>query len=234
MECIVLSASEERRTALQWQTENLGADWRCTPVWQASQAISRLRERYAGLVIASPGAETQALMSILTARPLLAPPYVLGDGFSAQDGELPPLEALPGRLRTWKCDGHLPSLCEGQLPAAETLAVGLLRALGVSPRLRAWDFLPGMVAMTAVHPPMLTDLQHGLYPLTGRRCGMTACAVERSLRLCVESTWSRGSLTALERFFGSSVDPDKGKPTNREFLCRLQERVTLSANRLRR
>ena len=89
-----------------------------------------------------------------------------------------------------------------------------------------------MVALTAVHPPLLTDLTHALYPLIARRHGKKPAAVERSLRLCIESTWMRGDLTGLERFFGCSVDPDKGKPTNREFLCRVQERVTFAARRL--
>ena len=64
------------------------------------------------------------------------------------------------------------------------------------------------------------------------RHGMTAAGVERSLRLCVESTWMHGSLSALERFFGNSVDPERGKPTNREFLCRVQERLALAMQRL--
>ena len=55
---------------------------------------------------------------------------------------------------------------------------------------------------------------------------MVIWAVERA-RL------GQGELARLERFFGSSVDPDRGKPTNREFLFRLQERVTLGALRLR-
>ena len=44
----------------------------------------------------------------------------------------------------------------------------------------------------------------------------------------------RGSIGALDRFFGSSVDPEKGKPTNREFLCRIREHITLGALRLGR
>ena len=112
------------------------------------------------------------------------------------------------------------------------LAQGLLNALGVPERLRAWDFLPDMTALTAVHPPLLTNLRGRLYPMAGASCGLSAAAVERSLRLCVESIWSRGNLAVLERFFGSSVDPERGKPTNREFLCRVQERIVLAARRL--
>lgn len=233
MECIIL-VPEERRTALQWRLEDLGEEWRCIPAVQAEAALRLLQERTPQLLVLGACQEAAALMAALTEQPLLAPPYVLGDGFPAADGELPEGEELPGLLRDWKRQGRLPALCGFRMEEATVLARGVLHALGVSPRLRAWRFLPEMVALTAVHPPLLTDLQHGLYPLAARSCGMTAAAVERSLRLCVESTWSRGDLAALERFFGSSVDPDKGKPTNREFLCRMQERVTLGARRLRR
>lgn len=234
MECIILAEAAARRTALQWQLEDLGADWRCIPVSQAEQAMQLLREQPPGLAVLGACEEAALLAAALTEQPLLAPPYVLGDGFSAVDGELPALAELAELLRAWKREGRMPALTSLRMEEAVSLARGLLRALGVPERLRAWGFLPEMVALTAVHPPLLTDLQHGLYPLVGRRYGMTAGAVERSLRLCVESTWSRGALTALERFFGSSVDPDKGKPTNREFLCRVQERVTLGAERLMR
>lgn len=234
MECIVLAEDARRRRQLQWQLEDLGADWRCTPVTQAEQAVELLRSQAVEVVVAAACGEAAMLVEMLRAQPLLAPPYVLGDGFPALDGEMTAIAELPALLAAWKRTGRLPVLSRLRLREAEALAAGLLRALGVPERLRAWRFLPEMVALTAVHPALLADLTHGLYPLVGRRYGMTAGAVERSLRLCVESTWSRGALTGLERFFGSSVDPDRGKPTNREFLCRVQERVTLAASRLRR
>lgn len=234
MECVVLADTQGRRTALQWALEDLGEDWRCIPCFQAEQTLHLLRTRGVELVVLTASPESAALLSLLHAQPLLAPPYLLGDGFPAPDGPLPPLPELPGLLEHRRCTGCLPALCPLRLPEAEALARGLLHALGVPQGLRAWAFLPGMIALTAVHPPLMHDLAHGLYPLLARQHRMTPAAVERSLRLCVESTWSRGELSRLERFFGSSVDPDRGKPTNREFLFRLQERVTLAARRLRR
>ena len=145
---------------------------------------------------------------------------------------IPTLEDLPALLHHWRNEMYLAAMAEQHLQTAANMASALLRAMAVPPRLKAWAFLPEMAGLTAVHPPLLTDMTHGLYPLMARRYGMTPGAVERSLRLCVEATWSRGDLAALERFFGSSVDPDRGKPTNREFLCRVQERVTLGARRL--
>ena len=207
------------REALWWQyqVEDLGEEWRCVPAGEE-------------LLLLLPGREGQLALRELLDAPPVAPPYMLGQG--APDGPLPPVHALPALMQSWRRELRLPAMAAHHLPRTEEMASALLRMLEVPQRLKAWDFLPEMCALTVVHPPLLTDLQHGLYPLIGQRHGLSAGAVERRLRLCVESTWIHGSLPALERFFGASVDPEKGKPTNREFLCRAQEWLTLAMKRL--
>ena len=147
-----------------------------------------------------------------------------------KDGRLPEISQLPA----WFSVLRLPALAAAHLPECTELARQLLTALGMPRTLRAWAFLPEMAALTVVHPPLLTDVTHGLYPLMAHRAQLTPCAVERRLRLAIESTWNRGDYDAIARFFGQSVDPERGKPTNREFLCQLQERLTLSARRMER
>ena len=232
MECIVLAEAAKKRREIAWAMEDLGADWSGTGAATAEQAWALLAERPVQLVALTACPEAAVLARQLEAWPLLAPPYIMGDGFPAADGLLPPPVRLSVLLQAWKRMGRLPVLHRRRLGEATGLARGMLHALGIPAGLRAWDFLPEMAGLTVVHPPLMTDMTHGLYPLIARQYGMTPGAVERSLRLCMEATWSRGDLAALERFFGSSVDPDRGKPTNREFLCRVQERVTLGARRL--
>ena len=48
----------------------------------------------------------------------------------------------------------------------------------------------------------------------------TPAAVERCLRVAVESVFTQGSMQGIERCFGATVDPEKGKPTNRIFLAK--------------
>lgn len=228
MEVVVLASSEMTGRRIQYEMEDQGADWCCRVATHAGQAVSLLGD--AEVLYLLPCAEGESLLSAWAERPPLAPPYIFGS--NAPDGTLPPLGELPNRLAVLRRAGRLPALSARHLPEAIQLADALLQAMAVPPRLHARVFLPEMLALTAVHPPLLRDLKHGLYPLIGGHHAMTAAAVERSLRLCVESTWSRASLDALERFFGSSVDPERGKPTNREFLCRMQERLTLSMQRL--
>ena len=217
--------------AIQLEVENLWPEWRCHAAMTAARAWTLLQEGAEVLLLAR-GRESDALLQMLAAHPLLAPPYVLGMNMPAPDGTLPDVNALPDLLQSWQLAGRIPQLAGHHLQRAEEMAAALLRNMGVPARLRAWAFLPEMIGLTVVHPPLLEGVQHGLYPLIAARRGMTAAGVERSLRLCVESTWSRGSLAALERFFGASVDPERGKPTNREFLCRMQEWVTRAMKRL--
>lgn len=234
MKCIAVAETEYQRCALQYQLENLGEEWRCCTAGQAALARQTMKERPVQLLLLAPCAESALLLESLRLQPMLAPPWMLGLGFPAPDGCLESLDGLPALLCKWQAEKRLPALSGLLLPEAAALAQALLHALGVPARLRAWEFLPDMVALSAVHPSLMADLSHGLYPLTAQRHSMTAAAVERSLRLCVESTWNRGQLTALERFFGSSVDPERGKPTNREFLRCMQERLTMAAERLRK
>ena len=231
MRCIMLTPDARKGRDWRCAIENLGEEWACIQTLHATQAIEQL-EHYAEVLLLADCGESRELLRSLTASPLLSPPWVLGIDFCGPDGTLTAPEELPDKLQGLLREGRLPSLSAWRMARVEAVAAALLRTMEVPAKLRAWDFLPEMAAMLVVHPPLAQDLSHGLYPLIAVRHGMTAAGVERSLRLCVESTWVRGSIGALERFFGSSVDPEKGKPTNREFLCRLQERLTLTMHRL--
>jgi two-component system response regulator (stage 0 sporulation protein A) len=47
------------------------------------------------------------------------------------------------------------------------------------------------------------------------------------MRHLVEVTWTRGDVDVLNRYFGNTVSPDKGKPTNGEFVARITNIVKL-------
>ena len=234
MRCVVLSDSRAMGERFVLEIENLGDAWRCVPCVSGRSA----QEACCGadVLILLPCRGSEELLSRWARRPMVGSPYLLGDGVlhPLLDGEtaLGDVSGLPEWLGQRERAGILPRQAVARLPQMTCLARGLLRALSVPPGLKAWSFLPDMAAMAALHPALLRDMRSRLYPLLARRHGMTPAAVERSLRLCVESAWSRGRLDSLERFFGQSVDPERGKPTNREFLLRLSFQLTDAARRL--
>ena len=52
-------------------------------------------------------------------------------------------------------------------------------------------------------------------------------AALEALMLPVESVFTQGSMRGIERFFGATVDPDRGKPTNRAFLLQASQQIRL-------
>lgn len=212
MRCIILALTQSQGEQWLMAVENWGECWQGQVCLTAAEAYHALQEAYAEVCLLCPCPEAHAMKQLLLERPLLSPPWVIGAG-----------ESLPAGLPL----GVLASM-----ERLTCLARGLLHALTASQSLRAAEFLPDMAALTVAHPPLLGNLHTRLYPLVARRHGMTPAAVERSLRTLVEATWNHGDLAALERFFGHSIDPERGKPTNKEFLCRLQERLTLAGQRL--
>lgn len=70
-------------------------------------------------------------------------------------------------------------------------------------------YQPGM-AMTKV-----------LYPAIAREVNSTPSRVERNMRHTIGVAWTRGCWEAQERFFGSSVCPERGQPTVGEYVARM-------------
>lgn len=235
MEWLVVCAAARAEDWLRL-VEDQSDSWRCRVFCGASEGLRALADFPADAVLLDGSAAARAFHQALANRPPLAPPWVIAARGAAltADIRLPDgdLSRLPAALAALEDAGRLPRLAPLRHQQVLCLSRGMLTALSVPPSLRAGLFLPDMVALTVVHPPLLCRLSTRLYPLIGRRYQLTPAAVERQLRLLVESTWNRGRLDALDRFFGYTVDPERGKPTNLEFLRRLQAHLTLAGHRL--
>lgn len=60
-----------------------------------------------------------------------------------------------------------------------------------------------------------------LYPIIAKRVGSTPQRVERAMRHAIESAFDRGDPLIINGIFGYSMSPNKGKPTNWEFVARM-------------
>ena len=71
----------------------------------------------------------------------------------------------------------------------------------------------------------INNITFGLYPQIAAKFDTTASRVERGIRHLIEVTWIRGDMDVLCGYFGNTVSPDRGKPTNGEFIARLSNIV---------
>ncbi len=100
-------------------------------------------------------------------------------------------------------------------------------ALGMPEKLKGRMYLSYLLDLAIPSPWLIDALTTKLYPWAARQYKTTPQALERCIRHAIEATWSRGDMTALERLFGLSIDPDRGKPTNREFLAMSAQHLRL-------
>lgn len=109
----------------------------------------------------------------------------------------------------------------------EYLIRQLLLELGAPDHLVGHPYVVQAVLMSLESRMYIDNITFGLYPQLAAAFDTTAARVERAIRHLVEVTWTRGDLDVLARYFGNTVSPDRGRPTNGEFIARLTNIVKL-------
>lgn len=235
MRCIAAGCGWQT-AAWQQQLENADEHCLCQTTASAQQALDVIAAGQTDAVILCGGDASQTLLDALSRQPPLHAVWLIGDDLADPRIDLTLSIQDAAALHVWWQNaldrGELPCMAQTYLPQLTGLAGSLLHVLDMPPRLGAWTFLPEMLALSAVCPQLLDAVSLRLYPLVGSHFGLSSACVERRLRLAVESTWNRADIDALDRFFGQSIDPMRGKPTNREFLCRMRERLYFDARRM--
>ena len=66
-----------------------------------------------------------------------------------------------------------------------------------------------------------------LYPEIANKYDTSVSRVERAIRHAIEVSWNRGNLDLMEEIFGHSVDYDRAKPTNSEFIVTVADKLKL-------
>ena len=103
----------------------------------------------------------------------------------------------------------------------------VLHDLGVPASLKGYNYLREAI-LYAVHDKTVIDgVTKILYPHVARVCNTTPSRVERAIRHAIEAAWDRGDLDTLQKYFGYTVSPIKGKPTNSEFIALISDRIWL-------
>ena len=74
---------------------------------------------------------------------------------------------------------------------------------------------------------MVGAITKELYPKIADEFNTTVSRVERSIRHAIEISWNRGNWDYMQEIFGYSVDIDRSKPTNSEFITTVADKLRL-------
>lgn len=104
----------------------------------------------------------------------------------------------------------------------------LLHSLGIPSHIRGYQYIRESVYMMYENPDMIGGITKSIYPEIAVRFDTTASRVERAIRHAIEVSWARGDYDLMEELFGHSVDYDRSKPTNSEFIATLADNLRLN------
>ena len=106
----------------------------------------------------------------------------------------------------------------------------LLHSLGIPSHIKGYLYIRDSIDLMYNHPSMIGAITKELYPEIALKYDTTSSRVERAIRHAIEVSWNRGDYDVMESLFGNSVDYDRAKPTNSEFIATLADKLRIDAN----
>lgn len=108
----------------------------------------------------------------------------------------------------------------------------ILHELGIPSHIKGYQYIREGIGIIYERPETIGGITKELYPELAKKFDTTVSRVERAIRHAIEVSWNRGSWDLMEEIFGHSVDIDKAKPTNSEFIVTIADKLKLEANKL--
>ena len=103
----------------------------------------------------------------------------------------------------------------------------MLHELGMPSHIKGYQYIREAISMVYDNPDIVGGITKELYPELATKLDTTVSRVERAIRHAIEVSWNRGDWDLMEEIFGHSVDIDKAKPTNSEFIVTVADKLRL-------
>ena len=108
----------------------------------------------------------------------------------------------------------------------------LLHDLGIPSHVRGYQYIREGVMLLYANDGVTSLVTKEIYPKIANKYQTTSSRVERAIRHAIEISWTRGDIKLMEDIFWNSVDFDRSRPTNSEFLSTLADRFKLNTKEL--
>ena len=103
----------------------------------------------------------------------------------------------------------------------------ILHELGVPSHIKGYQYIREGISIIYDNPEVIGGITKELYPDIASKFETTVSRVERAIRHAIEVSWNRGNWDLMEEIFRHSVDIDKAKPTNSEFIVTVADKLRL-------
>ncbi|MDD2553264.1 MAG: sporulation transcription factor Spo0A [Desulfotomaculaceae bacterium] len=103
----------------------------------------------------------------------------------------------------------------------------IIHEMGVPAHIMGYQYLRDAILMVIDEVGLLGAVTKELYPMIAQKFQTTPSRVERAIRHAIELAWDRGNVEMMAKFFGYTINLERGKPTNSEFIAMVADKLRI-------
>lgn len=109
----------------------------------------------------------------------------------------------------------------------ESQIASIIQEIGIPAHIMGYRYLKDAIALSIKDSECINAITKIVYPEVASKNNTTSSRVERAIRHAIEVAWSRGNTEVLDRFFGYTINPSAGRPTNSEFIALIADGIRM-------
>lgn len=133
------------------------------------------------------------------------------------------------QLSGWKNDSS-PMLIKDNVvtdSGLEFMITEIIHQIGVPAHIKGYHYLREAIILSVKDSEIINSVTKLLYPTVAKKYNTTSSRVERAIRHAIEVAWDRGDVDVLDSYFGFTIQNERGKPTNSEFIAMISDKLRL-------
>ncbi len=103
----------------------------------------------------------------------------------------------------------------------------IIHEIGIPAHIKGYQYIRYSIMLAVKDETIIGSITKTLYPTVAKKHNTTSSRVERAIRHAIEVAWDRGDIDTLNAYFGYTVQNNKGKPTNSEFIAMISDKIRL-------
>ena len=109
----------------------------------------------------------------------------------------------------------------------QLMITNIIHQIGVPAHIKGYHYLRESIILSIKNEEVINSVTKLLYPTVAKKYNTTSSRVERAIRHAIEVAWDRGDIDVLNSYFGYTINNDRGKPTNSEFIAMIADKIRL-------
>ncbi|MBQ3065338.1 MAG: sporulation transcription factor Spo0A [Clostridia bacterium] len=140
-------------------------------------------------------------------------------------------DSLRGDMRSFSSDADKEE-DRTSVQDLESQITQIIHQIGVPAHIKGYQYLRTAIMMAVKDAEVINYVTKMLYPTVAKQYQTTSSRVERAIRHAIEVAWDRGDVDVLNSYFGYTIQNNRGKPTNSEFIAMISDNLRL-VNKIR-